>query len=102
MAMIFPSPMINDVRKALTAGTEVPKRDIRFPGTYLGSPRIAPSPGQIPVGKVMAEVCCSSCGRVLPEGLPVIEFGYDIFPDDGRSVQEKYWIHIEKCQHVGG
>jgi hypothetical protein len=102
MAMIFPSPMINDIRKAATTGQPIQKRDIRFPGNYLSEPRIVPSPGKQRVGKVTVPIWCGSCGGELTDGMPVISVEYDAHPGQGQSDPATHYIHVEKCQHVGG
>jgi hypothetical protein len=102
MACIFPKTMIDDVRRAWAANRTPERRDVHFPGKFVGELEGLPSPGTQAVGATVAPICCSSCGGELPEGTPTISFMYDAWPDDARSGAWKSWIHVEKCKHVGG
>lgn len=102
--MIFPSSMINDIRKAHKSGETIQKREIRFPGVYVGNPTIVPCPGPLVItDQLSVPRWCSCCGDELKTGEPVIEQVYNLYPDEphkGGSFTS--WFHQEKCTHAGG
>lgn len=102
MACIFPSALIADIRKAHATGQPLSKREIRFPGVFLGSPTTVPGPQEQQVGKTTVPVWCSSCGEPFPPDSLAIQFVYDFYPQDQRSAPTEHYLHIEKCKHAGG
>jgi hypothetical protein len=101
MACIYPSTIINDIRKCVQNETTFVKRDVRFPGDVIKPITVESSPGTQQVGKLVVPIWCSSCGDELPKGLSVIHFWYDAHPGESNSDPGPAWIHIEKCKHVG-
>jgi hypothetical protein len=102
MAMIFPSQLVNDIRKCVQPpGTPWKKREIRFPGDVIPPICVEASPGEQQVGLSLVPIWCSSCGDELPKGLIVIRVRYDIHP--GQSISDPFdsWFHMEKCKHAG-
>lgn len=100
MACIFPSVMINDLRRAAAAGQQPVKREIRFPGKFLEA-HLGPAPEPWMIGEVQVFPWCSSCGGEISAGEQCIVFLYDFWPDDGRTSVSKHYVHTGKCQHAG-
>ena len=101
MACIFPSAIVNDIRKCVDTGAPWKKRDIRFPGDVILPITVEDSPGTQVIGLSTTPIWCSSCGDELPKGLGVISFWFDFHPGDPRSGPHKNWMHIGKCKHAG-
>ena len=102
MGMIFPSAMVADIRKAHASGKPIRKREIRFPGEYVGEPRTVPCPGPRTYGFVTVPIWCSCCGHQIEEGKDCVVQIYDLYPGTDRSGPFESYFHTEKCQHAGG
>jgi hypothetical protein len=101
MALIFPKPMIDDVRKGLAAGVQPNHRGTTFAGDYVGVPEVVSSPGTFTFANgFVVPIWCACCGEEIGSG-PAVRFMYDLYPKDTRSKVCDHWIHPESCKHTG-
>ncbi len=100
------SSLFADVLSVVVSGRPIQKREkVRFPGRFVGEPRVVLSPGTYRAESGATHpVWCSSCSSELPLGERAIEFRYSLYPDaDLDSPMSEVlvsYIHPDRCRHT--